>query len=104
MSPSEKPSSGGDAGTSRRAVLKGATAAVGAFIAFEAIGSVTLAAGASPKSTPLANGVIFTDATLCIGCLTCEVICSQVHKQAVSPTCLGFAFTTIPTPGSIPRY
>jgi Fe-S-cluster-containing dehydrogenase component len=65
----------------RRTVLKGATAAVGAFIALEAIGGVTLAAGSAPKPTPTAAGVIFPDPTLCIGCLTCEVICSQVHKQ-----------------------
>src|SRR5919199_2233225 len=70
-----------DGGATRRNVLKGGAAAVGAFIAFEAIGGVSLAAGTSPKATSLANGVIFTDPTLCIGCLTCEVICSQVHKQ-----------------------
>jgi hydrogenase-4 component A len=73
---------GSDAGATRRNVLKGATAAVGAFIAFEAIGGVSLAAGGSPKTTALSNGVIYPDPTLCIGCLTCEVICSQVHKQA----------------------
>src|SRR6202521_3826910 len=71
----------GDGGATRRDVLKGGTAAVGAFIAFEAIGGVSLAAGGTPRSTQLANGVIFPDPTLCIGCLTCEVICSQVHKQ-----------------------
>ena len=70
-----------DGGATRRNVLKGGAAAVGAFIAFEAIGGVTLAAGQSPKPTQLANGVIYPDPTLCIGCLTCEVICSQVHKQ-----------------------
>src|SRR6266536_937220 len=74
--------SAGDGGATRRNVLKGATATVGAFIALDAIGGVSLAAGASPKSTALANGVIYPDPTLCIGCLTCEVICSQVHKQA----------------------
>jgi hypothetical protein len=68
-------------GTTRRNVLKGGAAAVGASIAFEAIGGVSLAAGTSPKATQLANGVIFPDSTLCIGCLTSEVICSQVHKQ-----------------------
>src|SRR6266513_1733321 len=71
----------GDGSATRRNVLKGATAAVGAFIALDAIGGVGLAAGASPKSTALSNGVIYPDPTLCIGCLTCEVICSQVHKQ-----------------------
>jgi Fe-S-cluster-containing hydrogenase component 2 len=28
------------------------------------------------------GGVIFPDPTLCIGCLTCEVACSDVHKKA----------------------
>src|SRR5215210_6012446 len=76
------PAAEGGPSATRRNVLKGATAAVGAFIAFEAIGGVSLAAGSQPKSTQLANGVIYPDPTLCIGCLTCEVICSQVHKQA----------------------
>ena len=67
-------------GTTRRTVLKGATVAVGAFIALDAIGGVGLAAGAAPKPTSLASAVIYPDPTLCIGCLTCEVICSQVHK------------------------
>src|ERR1051326_1996243 len=71
----------GAGGAKRRNVLKGGAAAVGAFIAFEAIGGVSLAAGTSPKSTQLANGVIYPDPTLCIGCLTCEVICSRVHKE-----------------------
>src|SRR5947208_7386114 len=75
------PAGADDGGATRRNVLKGGAAAVGAFIAFEAIGGVSLAAGTSPKATSLANGVIFPDPTLCIGCLTCEVICSQVHKQ-----------------------
>src|SRR4030081_3588380 len=73
--------SAGDGSATRRTVLKGATAAVGAFIAVEAIGGVSLAARSVPKSTALSNGVIYPDPTLCIGCLTCEVICSQVHKQ-----------------------
>jgi Fe-S-cluster-containing hydrogenase component 2 len=70
-----------DGSATRRNVLKGGAAAVGAFIAFDAIGGVSLAAGTSPKPTQLATGgVIYPDPTLCIGCLTCEVICSQVHK------------------------
>lgn len=28
------------------------------------------------------SGVIFPDPALCIGCLTCEVACTEVHKQA----------------------
>jgi Fe-S-cluster-containing dehydrogenase component len=68
-------------GATRRTVLKGATAAVGAFIALEAIGGVGLAAGSAPKTTAVSSGVIYPDPTLCIGCLTCEVICSRVHKE-----------------------
>jgi carbon-monoxide dehydrogenase iron sulfur subunit len=74
-------SDGTDGTATRRNVLKGATA-VGAFIALDAIGGVALAAGAAPKQTPTANGVIYPDPSLCIGCLTCEVICSRVHKDA----------------------
>ncbi len=51
-----------------------------AFIALEAIGGL----GASKPNGPIqvkgAEGVIYPDPTLCIGCLTCEVRCSQVHK------------------------
>jgi Fe-S-cluster-containing hydrogenase component 2 len=78
---SDRTTPAADGGATRRNVLKGGTAAVGAFIALEAIGGVSLATGVSPKPTPLSNGVIYPDPTLCIGCLTCEVICSQVHKQ-----------------------
>jgi Fe-S-cluster-containing hydrogenase component 2 len=37
------------------------------------------------SATPIdreSSGVIFPDPTLCIGCLTCEVACSTVHRQA----------------------
>src|SRR5215207_5931884 len=64
----------------RRNVLKGA-GAVGAFIAIEAIGGTGLIAGAGPKTTQASSGVIYPDPSLCIGCLTCEVICSRVHKE-----------------------
>jgi len=64
---------------SRRGLLKTAAPIV-AFIALEAIGGL----GASKPSGPIqvkgAEGVIYPDPTLCIGCLTCEVRCSQVHK------------------------
>ena len=66
---------------SRRGFVKGTAAAVGAFIALDAIGGIGFAAGREPKPTALADAVIFPDPTLCIGCLTCEVICSQVHRQ-----------------------
>jgi Fe-S-cluster-containing hydrogenase component 2 len=37
-----------------------------------------------PSATPIdreSSGVIFADPTLCIGCLTCEVACSQAHSE-----------------------
>ncbi|HLQ05297.1 MAG TPA: 4Fe-4S dicluster domain-containing protein [Verrucomicrobiae bacterium] len=64
---------------SRRGLLMSAAPIV-AFIALEAIGGL----GASKPNGPIqvkgAEGVIYPDPTLCIGCLTCEVRCSQVHK------------------------
>ena len=82
---SEEPSgpdeTAADPELSRRDLLKGAAPIV-AFIALEAIGGVGIASGASPRSTALADAVIFPDPQLCIGCLTCEVICSQEHRRA----------------------
>ena len=65
---------------SRRGLLKGAAPIV-AFIALDAIGGLGIANGATPRATKLADGVIFPDPALCIGCLTCEVICSLVHRE-----------------------
>lgn len=55
------------------------------------VGLVALGAGVGeliglgvPTPVPvlaLSDGVILPDPTLCIGCLTCEVICSRVHKE-----------------------
>lgn len=70
----------GPPAASRRDFLKAATA-VGTFVALEAIGGLGIAVGARPTATKLSEGVIFPDPTLCIGCLTCEVICSRVHKE-----------------------
>ena len=66
---------------SRRDFLRRGAAPVVAFIALEAIGGLGLATGTSPKETKLSQGVVFPDPSLCIGCLTCEVICSQEHKR-----------------------
>lgn len=56
-----------------------------------AVGLASLGAGLGglarlgmPTAVPvvaLANGVVLPDPTLCIGCLTCEVICSRVHRE-----------------------
>src|SRR5207247_11227903 len=66
---------------SRRGLLKTAAPIV-AFIALESIGGIG-ASGAqpTPRLVKQAEGVIFPDPTLCIGCLTCEVICSQEHRR-----------------------
>lgn len=66
---------------SRREFL--ATAAAG-FVAVGAIGigGIDLL---KPPVNPISResgGVIFPDLTLCIGCLTCEVACSDAHKKA----------------------
>ena len=66
---------------SRRDFLRGAAPIV-AFVALEALGGAAVASAATPRTTKFAEGVIFPDPTLCIGCLTCEVICSQEHKRA----------------------
>ncbi len=65
---------------SRRGLLRTAAPIV-AFIALEAIGGLGATNGPTPQKVKQSEGVIFPDPTLCIGCLTCEVICSQVHKQ-----------------------
>jgi len=75
----ENATSGPD--VSRRDLLKTAGPIV-AFIALEAIGGIGSTNAATPTSTKLSSGVIFPDPTLCIGCLTCEVRCGQVHEQA----------------------
>ena len=69
------------ADVSRRDFLRGAAPIV-AFVALEALGGTAVASAATPRTTKFAEGVIFPDPTLCIGCLTCEVICSQEHKRA----------------------
>src|SRR5437763_4123141 len=65
----------------RRRFVKGAFAVVGAAVAVEALGFVDLSRWTGLPPQALAQGVIFPDPTLCIGCLTCEVICSRVHKE-----------------------
>jgi Fe-S-cluster-containing hydrogenase component 2 len=66
---------------SRRDFLKQAGAR---FVAVAAIGvgGVNLLGDPGPAELPLSSGVIMPDPTLCIGCLTCEVACSRVHREA----------------------
>lgn len=66
---------------SRREFL--ATAASG-FVALSMIGISGVDFFKAPV-TPIdrdSSGVIFPDPTLCIGCLTCEVQCTDVHRKA----------------------
>ncbi len=66
---------------SRREFL--ATAATG-FVALSAIGIGGLGF-LQPRALPInreSSGVIFPDPSLCIGCLTCEVACTDAHKKA----------------------
>lgn len=66
---------------SRREFL--ATAAAGV-IAVGGLGATGIAMTAAPRHPidRLSDGVIFPDPTLCIGCLTCEVACTDAHKKA----------------------
>ncbi len=65
----------------RRDLIKTAAAPVVAFIALEAIGGLGLGGTPAPIAKRTTDAVVFPDPTLCIGCLTCEVICGQVHRQ-----------------------
>src|SRR5438445_2712602 len=58
-----------------------AAAPIVAFIALEAIGGIGATKSPTPQTVQNASGVVFPDPTLCIGCLTCEVICSQEHRS-----------------------
>lgn len=65
----------------RRGFLKmaGASAVAVAFLGGAAAASASRPA--FPKMA-MSSGVILPDPSLCIGCLTCEVACSQVHVAA----------------------
>jgi Fe-S-cluster-containing hydrogenase component 2 len=66
---------------SRRAFLK-QTGAVAASAALVGLGVAGLVAGPAFPAIAEAGGVIMPDPALCIGCLTCEVACSDVHREA----------------------
>ena len=65
---------------SRRQFIKQAGAG---FVALAAVGVgvVNLVRDPAHQALPLSTGVIMPDPSLCIGCLTCEVICSRVHRE-----------------------
>lgn len=75
----ETPEGAISAEVSRRQFMRQAGAG---FVALAAIG----VGGANllnpaPRPLPTSNGAITPDFSLCIGCLTCEVICSRVHRE-----------------------
>lgn len=65
----------------RRTFLKATGGAV-ASVALVGLGFVGALKGTAFPSIANASGVIMPDPSLCIGCLTCEVQCSDVHRQA----------------------
>ncbi|HEY7270930.1 MAG TPA: 4Fe-4S dicluster domain-containing protein [Dehalococcoidia bacterium] len=67
--------------SSRRGFLKQAGATVAA-VAFVGIGGAGVLKDPHFPSMAESSGAILVDPTLCIGCLTCEVACSDVHKEA----------------------
>lgn len=69
------------AGDDRRDFLKRAGAGVVA-LAFLGAGTATALARPAFPRMAISTGVIMPDPSLCIGCLTCEVACSQAHLQA----------------------
>jgi Fe-S-cluster-containing hydrogenase component 2 len=51
-------------------------------VALAGLGVAGLAKGPAFPAIAEAGGVIMPDPSLCIGCLTCEVACSDVHREA----------------------
>ncbi|GIW10006.1 MAG: hypothetical protein KatS3mg061_1063 [Dehalococcoidia bacterium] len=65
----------------RREFLKAAGASAAA-VFFLGAGAASALARPTFPQMPTSAGVIMPDPSLCIGCLTCEVACSQVHLEA----------------------
>ena len=82
-SPAETPPTGGvgPPDVNRRSFLK-AVAGIGIAAGVEAVGGAGVMRGKLLPIQPESTGVIFPSPSLCIGCLTCEVKCSSVHKLA----------------------
>jgi Fe-S-cluster-containing hydrogenase component 2 len=66
---------------SRRSFIKHAGVGVAA-VAFTAVGVPGLLKSPAFPTMAGAQGVIMPDPKLCIGCLSCEVACSDVHRDA----------------------
>lgn len=65
---------------SRREFIKQAGVGVVA-LAAASVGFANLGRKIPTHELQVSSGVIMPDPTLCIGCLTCEVICSKVHRE-----------------------
>lgn len=65
---------------SRREFIKQAGAGVVALAAV-GVGVGNLDRKIPTHELQISSGVIMPDPTLCIGCLTCEIICSNVHRE-----------------------
>lgn len=63
----------------REFVKKAGAAAVG--VAFAGAGIPGLIRGPAVPRMAQASGVIMPDPSLCIGCLSCEVACGEVHRE-----------------------
>jgi len=70
----------GCGGGTRREFMKGLAAAAVAVVT-GAWGLHNFAWSKEGRSFPQATGVVFPDPSLCIGCLTCEVICGRWHRE-----------------------
>lgn len=66
---------------SRRDFIRQAGAGFVAVAAIGFGGINLLRPNAAPRELATSSGVIMPDPSLCIGCLTCEVICSRVHRE-----------------------
>lgn len=65
---------------SRREFIKQAGAGVIALTAV-GVGLANLGRKSPTHELQISSGVVMPDPSLCIGCLTCEVICSNVHRD-----------------------
>ncbi|HBY92914.1 MAG TPA: hypothetical protein DEP84_02955, partial [Chloroflexi bacterium] len=80
MRTGQKESENTAAGLSRREFFRQAGAGVVALGAV-GVGGANLLSGPLPQELEFSSGVIMPDPALCIGCLTCEVACSRVHRE-----------------------
>ncbi|MEZ4867327.1 MAG: 4Fe-4S binding protein [Caldilineaceae bacterium] len=78
--PIELVEKGSQTGLSRREFVRQTGAG---FIALAAVGlgGANLLRQSPPQALALSSGVIMPNPSLCIGCLTCEVACSQAHRE-----------------------